>query len=205
MDEYNDDLGDVGKPTNHNIDVMNSSEFMDWETPQEFVDSLPFKFDLDVCATRDNAKCERSISPVKDSLSAGVTWAPFTCWMNPPYGRGKNIEKWIEKAYRESLQGATVVCLIPNRTETWWFNMIWEEASLICFLGKRIKFQHPDANKMRNGAPFANVLAVFTKKQRDDLRTEAEALQALGTVIIPGYSNILLHLDKLGEGEENVS
>ena len=36
--------------------------------------------------------------------------------MNPPYGR--NIKHWIKKAYEESVKGATVVCLIPARTDT---------------------------------------------------------------------------------------
>jgi site-specific DNA-methyltransferase (adenine-specific) len=36
--------------------------------------------------------------------------------MNPPYG--KEIGKFVKKAYEESLKGATVVCLIPSRTDT---------------------------------------------------------------------------------------
>ena len=40
--------------------------------------------------------------------------------MNPPYGR--QISKWMKKAFasREH-EGATVVCLVPARTDMrWW-------------------------------------------------------------------------------------
>jgi site-specific DNA-methyltransferase (adenine-specific) len=35
---------------------------------------------------------------------------------NPPYGR--EIGRWVEKAYESSLAGALVVCLLPARTDT---------------------------------------------------------------------------------------
>ena len=39
--------------------------------------------------------------------------------MNPPYGTG--IGAWVRKAYESALLGATVVCLVPARTDTrWW-------------------------------------------------------------------------------------
>ena len=41
------------------------------------------------------------------------------CWMNPPYGSA--LPTWMAKAYASSLEGATVVCLVPARTDTrWW-------------------------------------------------------------------------------------
>ena len=36
-------------------------------------------------------------------------------FMNPPYGR--QIINWVKKAKEESDKGATVVCLVPARTE----------------------------------------------------------------------------------------
>ena len=39
--------------------------------------------------------------------------------MNPPFGR--EMKKWVIKAYNEFLKGNTVVCLVPARTNTaWW-------------------------------------------------------------------------------------
>ncbi len=39
--------------------------------------------------------------------------------INPPYGR--TIGEWMKKANDEAKHGATVVCLVPARTDTnWW-------------------------------------------------------------------------------------
>ena len=43
--------------------------------------------------------------------------------MNPPYNE---IYRWMEKAYHESKNnGATVVCLIPARTDTRYWSEFW--------------------------------------------------------------------------------
>ena len=202
---------------NHNIEVMTSSQDQDWSTPQSFVDALPFDFNLDVCATRDNTKCEFWLDPEFDALSRNwidpVYLNPAVCYMNPPYSR--NIGDWIEKAYEQSQQGCLVVCLVPNRTETNWFARIWSDASLICFVGRRIKFLHPDRNKQKNGAPFANVVAVFGEefpkvllKQKgvipgypDSILYDespegyAQEMSKIGTVILPGAGNLWLWKD----------
>jgi site-specific DNA-methyltransferase (adenine-specific) len=184
----------------HNIEVMTSSEMMDWGTPQAFVDALPFVFDVDVCAVESNAKCPSWITPETDALA--VPWRrgdhPTTAWMNPPYGR--NIGRWLEKAYAESLLGVDVVALVPNRTETAWFDLVWRRAVLICFLGTRIRFEHPDPEKEKNGAPFANVIALFSEGcERVILEDKADVLAALGTVILPGVGNIWPHIAKEGD------
>ena len=170
--------------SNHNVDVMTSSDFPDYSTPQKLVDDLPFIFELDVCATHNNTKCKSWISPVKDALKQ--TWGKRICWMNPPYGR--NIGTWVQKAKEEADKGSLVVSLIPNRTETQWFDTIWNHASLICFMSRRIKFEHPE--KPTESAPFANVIAVFGNI--DLMECVAELMQKFGTVIVPGYENIYL-------------
>ena len=55
-----------------------------WETPQDLFDDLDreFHFDLDVCATQENAKCKRYYTPEQDGLIQ--PWKG-TCWCNPPY------------------------------------------------------------------------------------------------------------------------
>ena len=93
---------------------MNASKTEEWETPQEFFNKLneEFHFTLDVCATRENAKCSRFITKQDNALN--LDWNG-TCWMNPPYGR--QIKAWMKKAFDESLKGNTVVCLVPSRTD----------------------------------------------------------------------------------------
>ena len=68
------------------------------ETPQDFFDFLNgiFRFDLDVCALPENAKCERFYTPEDDGLSQ--PWDGGV-WCNPPYGR--DIVHWVKNASRE--------------------------------------------------------------------------------------------------------
>lgn len=76
-------------------EVMFSSNSEEWATPQKFFDELnkEFNFELDVCATPQNAKCKRFYTKSNDSLRH--EWKG-RCFMNPPYGRA--IRKWVEKA-----------------------------------------------------------------------------------------------------------
>lgn len=50
---------------------MFSSETDLWETPQDFFDHLndEFHFNVDVCATPDNAKCDTYFTKENDGLS----------------------------------------------------------------------------------------------------------------------------------------
>ena len=89
----------------------------DWETPDNIFIPLDkeFNFTLDVCAIPNNAKCIQFFTKEDDGLRQN--WRGV-CWMNPPFGEQG---KWVKKAYHESLGGATVVCLLPARTNTnWW-------------------------------------------------------------------------------------
>lgn len=126
----------------------------DWSTPQDFFNKMSFQygpFDLDVCASFENAKCEKFYDQSTDGLTQ--TWGG-RCWMNPPYGR--TIGQWMRKAYHESLLGVLVVCLVPARTDTAW----WHDYAMkgqIAFLRGRLKF-----GGHQNSAPFPNAVVVFT-------------------------------------------
>lgn len=94
-----------------------ASRRQDWETPSEIFDPLnvEFGFTLDVCATIENRKCDNFYSISDNGLAK--EWHG-TCWMNPPFG---TQGKWVKKAYESAQHGATVVCLLPSRTNTnWW-------------------------------------------------------------------------------------
>lgn len=120
-----------------NTDVMFSSQTDMWATPQDLFNRLNavFGFTTDVCAIPENAKCVDYFTPEIDGLSQEWTGV---CWMNPPYGRA--IIKWVEKACLSAkTNGATVVCLLPARTDTKW----WHEycaTGEVYFIKSRLKF-----------------------------------------------------------------
>ena len=88
-----------------------TSKTDEWETPQWLFDKLnaQFNFKFDVCANQNNAKCKTYFDKETDGLSQEWTGA---CWMNPPYGR--QIGKWIKKAYESSLGGQRLYACCPQ-------------------------------------------------------------------------------------------
>lgn len=128
-----------------------------WETPQDFFNKLneEFNFELDVCATKHNAKCKKYYTKEHDGLQQ--EWRGM-CWMNPPYGR--EIGKWMKKAYESSLDGATVVCLVPARTDTKWWHEYCMEGEIRLVKG-RLKF-----GDSKNSAPFPSAVVIFGEQAK---------------------------------------
>ena len=111
-----------------------------------------FKFQVDVCATSENTKCKIYFDKEVDGLQR--EWSPFRCWMNPPYGR--DISKWMKKAFTESQRGALVVCLIPSRTDTkWWHDWVMRSSEVRLISG-RINFSYS-----KNSAPFPSCIVIY--------------------------------------------
>lgn len=138
---------------------MLSSKTYEWATPQDLFDNLnaQYFFELDVCATPEKAKCARYYTQEQDGLQQ--KWEG-RCWMNPPYGR--KIGQWVQKAYESSLQGATVVCLLPARTDTaWWHDFCIAHAAKITFLRGRLKF-----GDAKHSAPFPSAVVLFEGGKR---------------------------------------
>jgi phage N-6-adenine-methyltransferase len=132
-----------------------------WETPQPFFDRLhtEFAFDLDVCALPINAKCPRFFTPEIDGLAQEWTGV---CWMNPPYGR--EIREWIRKAYESAQSGATVVCLIPARTDSaWWHTYVWDVSlnAPRTGVGLRLVKGRLKFGGSKDNAPFPSAVVVF--------------------------------------------
>lgn len=140
-----------------NLETMFSSKTEMWYTPQLFFDALNaiYEFDLDVCAIPENAKCVNYFTPEINGLAQ--KWIG-TCWMNPPYG--KEIGKWVAKAYKESLENKNckIVALLPARTDTRWFHdfIYLMPGVKIDFLKGRLKF-----GGCNNSAPFPSMLVYF--------------------------------------------
>lgn len=127
----------------------------EWETPQDFFDELNriYHFDLDVCATEQNAKCKRFFNSKQDGLKK--SWGGATIWCNPPYS---NIIEWCRKATEEQQNGTTTVMLVPARTDTKWFHQyVWQKPNVdVQFVRGRLRFGGSNQN-----APFPSMVIVF--------------------------------------------
>ena len=138
-----------------NTELMFSSKTDMWSTPQKFYDKLnkEFNFDLDPCATIENAKCDLYFTEEENGLKQD--WKGFTVFVNPPYGRV--IKDWVKKCHDESLKPNTkVVMLIPARTDTIYFHKYIYNIATIRFLKGRLKF-----GECTNSAPFPSMVVIF--------------------------------------------
>lgn len=136
-----------------------SSATDDWATPPAVFATLDaeFDFDLDVCASPANAKCRRFFTAADDGLSKQWTGR---VWMNPPYGRG--IGAWMTKAADAAAAGATVVCLVPARTDTrWWHEQVMARAAEVRLVRGRLRF-----GDGHNSAPFPSAVVVYRPRTR---------------------------------------
>lgn len=129
-----------------------SSASETWGTPRDLFDELNaiFHFDLDACASASNAKCANYFSKEQDALAQ--PWKG-NVWLNPPYGR--KIGAFMRKAYEESRRGATVVCLVPSRTDTQWWHRFVKQGQVISLRG-RLRFEGATAS-----APFPSAIVIF--------------------------------------------
>lgn len=137
---------------------MFSSTTDDWATPQAVYDMLneEFQFNLDPCASPENAKCDLYYTKEQDGMIQD--WSGHRVFCNPPYGR--ELPKWVKKAYESYLGGATVVMLIPARTDTSYFHDYIYHKAEIRFIRGRLKF-----GNARNSAPFPSMIVVYKQKK----------------------------------------
>ena len=133
-----------------------SSESEEWPTPKALLDALnqEFGFTLDPCSTQENAKCSHHFTKADD---VNKDWSDQVVFMNPPYGR--TIEQWMQKAYFSSQMGATVVCLVPSRTDTSWWHRYAMKGEIRLLKG-RLKFEGG-----KSTAPFPSAIVVFRPKE----------------------------------------
>ena len=121
-------------------------------TPRDFFEKLDaeFRFTLDPCTDGTNAMCARFFTVEQNGLMQD--WGRERVFMNPPYS---NCFAWMCKAWVSSLCGATVVCLVPVRTDTAW----WHEFAMqgeVRFIRGRLRFGSAKTN-----APFPSAVVIF--------------------------------------------
>jgi phage N-6-adenine-methyltransferase len=144
-----------------------SSATDDWATPLGFYRRLhaEFGFVLDVCASKTNKKTsayyglDHRRPARRDGLAcdwvAEAAALGGAVWLNPPYG--DTISKWMAKAAEVAAAGATVVCLVPARTDTgWWHDSVMTPEHEVRLVRGRLKF-----GSGKGSAPFPSAVVVM--------------------------------------------
>ena len=141
------------------------------ETPDDLFEVLynEFHFCIDVCAKSENRKLgsywgpDRFPTTVRDALA--FQWpsqyeALNSFWMNPPYSRDL-ISKFMEKACRESREGATIVCLVRDDPSAKWYqNYVDGCAKEVRRLKRRVKFKG-----QKSCYPFPCCIVIYTPEE----------------------------------------
>lgn len=157
-----------------NSALMFSKASDEWSTPQDFWNVLDaeFAFTLDAAASLENRKCVSyfGLDHADPNRQNALTrrWATIgTIWLNPPYSM---CREFIGKAAQTAMDGdATVVCLVPSRTDTrWWHEHVWDRERHqprtgveVRFVKGRLRFGGAES-----GAPFPSVVIVFRPVHR---------------------------------------
>jgi phage N-6-adenine-methyltransferase len=163
-----------------NSAVHFSSKTDDWSTPPDFFAKVEAEFgpfDLDPCATAENAKAPKFYTKEEDG--AAREWFGRV-WCNPPYGRG--IGRWIFSAWASTIHEAAraakyrpmgvslcdlVVMLLPARTDTmWWHDYIWDHQTHRPYDGVEVRFIKGRLRfgGAKNSAPFPSALVIFRRQ-----------------------------------------
>lgn len=155
-----------------------------WQTPDWLFEELnrEFNFDIDLCATEENSKCNiwcvdylKSLTKMRGSNCVGCLNEDFefidelSCFMNPPYS---NPKPFIEKAWEDS-KHCKIVCLLPNTIKTCKYMDIldankgnstfrqWLPGLEIRDLSRRTGFIHPE--KESSSPSFGCMLLIMER------------------------------------------
>lgn len=137
-----------------------------WITPKYITDSLG-KFDLDPCVPNGGGPWKHAkdyIEENSDGLCFSRWWGRV--WLNPPYGRKKIMEPWLERMVKHN----NGILLVSARTDTKWFHdYVFGCAKAILFLKNRISFCNINGFQIKgNSAP--SILASYGNNNIESLR-----------------------------------
>lgn len=153
--------------SNTNIQVHYTNNSDEYRTPDWLYNLLnrEFNFTLDPASDGVNNKCAKFYTKATNGL--GQSWAGETVFVNPPYS---DLASWIKKSHDEALAGATVVMLIPARTDTKAYHKyIATEGRELYFIEGRLKF-----SATSNSAPFPSMLVLFSPPRPSLLKLDVD-------------------------------
>ena len=132
--------------------INSPSNKVDWITPKRIIDSLGV-FDLDPCCPPimpwttaihmvsnadtgfNSIYCSGDVKHFWQADGLKMEWDEFgRVWLNPPYGKAQ--DEWLEKM----ADHGNGIALIPVATSTKRWDILFKQASAICFVRGRINF-----------------------------------------------------------------
>ncbi|HCE2128184.1 TPA: phage N-6-adenine-methyltransferase [Vibrio parahaemolyticus] len=139
-----------------------------WQTPPAVFEKLneEFNFTLDATAEPETALCDHYFTIDDDALTQG--WGNQMVYCNPPYSQLKDFAK---KAQEEAKKGATVVMLVPARTDTKAFHDYLSHGEVRLIKG-RLKFLME--GKEQDAAPFPSMVCVMGKDREQKIGTTTQ-------------------------------
>lgn len=131
-------------------------------TPPDFwsVIDAEFQFQIDVCASANNTKCNWYIDAEMNSLGENQAWVGYPnvrwpagsvmpavyvtrAWCNPGFAR---VLPWHKKAYQEAQKSPDAVVVLiglPGGSQDWW-HFAYEHATQIRTLDDRVNYIVPE-------------------------------------------------------------
>ncbi len=139
-----------------------SSRDQTWQTPSDLLTAILAAaareaFDLDPCSPSSDGPVPARTrwTEVDDGLAR--PWEGLV-FVNPPYSRA--LPAWVAKCKEEGERGATVIGLVPSRTDTrWWHDNVAGRADIVMLRG-RLRF-----GGGAHSAPFPSALVVWGDSQ----------------------------------------
>ena len=144
-------------------------------TPPGFMTSIYAAFgevDIDPCANElSPVVAHRRILPSEGGDGLNDEWSGRFAFVNPPYSEQL---KWLRRAYNQWKAGNvdTVVCLVPVRTDSPWFQKVLSAEADIFFLQGRVRFLDPRGKGQHT--PFSLMLVALGSS--NDQRTRYAGL-----------------------------
>lgn len=151
----------------------------DWQTPECVLERVRQVADigLDPCPGANGNHV--GAANVAKGNGLALPWRPMVqadelVYVNPPYGIA--ILEWMRKCAFEARYGVEIVALVPARTDTRWFSIIWRTSQAVCFWRGRLTFVGA-----KDSAPFPSAVAYWGSCIHDFM----EAFGPAGKVVLP--------------------
>ena len=153
-----------------------------WQTPKYVFNWLEIKhgaFDVDGCASSENALCKEYIDSDFDFLTCSMRGFQNCCekenlkiYVNPPYS---DVTPFLVRAKELRDAGHLVVMLLNNDKSTQWYqNHIHGVANeVIDIVGGRIAFIHPVTKQEIKGNSKGQMIVVFDPAMQDFVQRSA--------------------------------